>query len=100
MMMVDDPESERRTPVPIENSEFPINCDQVIVAIGQGPNSILTEESEIDTDVDGKILIDNKFRTSINKVFAGGDIIEGETTVIKAMGDGKKAATEIHEFLS
>ncbi|MFT4297805.1 MAG: FAD-dependent oxidoreductase, partial [Candidatus Woesearchaeota archaeon] len=92
--------SGRRRPVALKGSEFIVECDQVIIAIGQSPNPILTENSEMQITEKGKIVVDENWMTSIPGVFAGGDIIEGETTVIKAMGDGKKAAEKIHAFLN
>jgi len=93
-------ESGRRRPVAIKGSEFTVECDQIIVAIGQGPNPLLTKDTGLDKTKKGKLEVDEKLNTNDPKVFAGGDIIEGETTVIKAMGDGKKAAVAIDEFLS
>ena len=93
-------DSGRRRPVPIENSEFTLECDQVIIAIGQGPNPLLTKDSDLEKTKKGKLTTNDKQQTSDPMIFAGGDIIEGETTVIKAMGDGKKAAVAIDEFLS
>jgi NADPH-dependent glutamate synthase beta subunit-like oxidoreductase len=100
MMLEEDEESGRRKPVPIENSEFKMECDQVIMAIGQGPNPILTKEGEMEMNSKGKLIVDSMLRTSQSPLFAGGDIVEGEATVIKAMGDGKKAAEAIHNFLT
>jgi glutamate synthase (NADPH) small chain len=92
--------SGRRRPIPIKDSEFIINCDQLIVAIGQSPNPILTDDSNLNITKKGKIIVDENWMTSIPGIFAGGDIIEGETTVIKAMGDGKKSAQKIHNYLN
>lgn len=99
MMLEEEDESGRRKPVAMENSEFCVECDQLIMAIGQGPNQLL-KDSGLVTDSHKKIIVDAGFKTNVPQVFAGGDIIEGETTVIKAMGDGKKAALSIHEYLS
>jgi len=92
----------RRKPVPIEESYFNIECDQVIIAIGQGPNPLLTKSSNLETDEKGYLKVDENLMTSMIGVFAGGDIIGGEgkngATVIKAMGDGKKAAKSIDDF--
>ncbi len=93
-------ESGRRRPVPIKESEFTIDCDQVIIAIGQGPNPLLTKDGALDITKKGKLTINESLQTSDPMIFAGGDIIEGETTVIKAMGDGKQAAKAIDEFLN
>jgi glutamate synthase (NADPH) small chain len=100
-MKLGEPDSSgRRSPVAIEGSEFVIECDQIIIAIGQAPNPILTEDTGLDITKKGKIVVDENQMSSISGIFAGGDIIEGETTVIKAMGDGKKAAEKIHSYLS
>ncbi|MBO7222427.1 MAG: FAD-dependent oxidoreductase, partial [Clostridia bacterium] len=88
--------SGRRRPVEIPNSEYEIPCDQVIVALGTSPNPIiknsmpaleLTERGTIKTDEDG--------RTSIPRLYAGGDASTGSATVILAMGAGKKSAKAI-----
>lgn len=84
----------RRKPVPIENSEFIIETDLVIVAIGlQANQTLLSTVAELKTNKWGEIEVDkNTMETSIPKVFAGGDIVGGEGTIIEAMGMGKKAA--------
>lgn len=93
-------ESGRRRPVPIEGSEFTIEVDEVIVAIGQSPNPLFAQTTpELKVDKHGCIIVDDKQMTSIPGVFAGGDITTGADTVISAMGAGKKAAKEIDEFL-
>lgn len=89
----------RRKPEPIEGSEFTIECDAVIVAIGQGPNPLLTKESKIGHNDSGYMIVDENLMTSLPGVFAGGDIVGGDegsgATVINAMGQGKKAAKAI-----
>ncbi len=93
--------SGRRRPVPIINSEFTIECDEVIVAIGINPNPLLTHTTpELKLNKFGYIETDDDLRTSIPGVFAGGDIVRGAATVILAMGDGKKAAAKIHDYLT
>jgi glutamate synthase (NADPH/NADH) small chain len=89
----------RKTPVPIENSEFVIKCQQVIIAIGQGPNPLLVKSLKLDQDSRGYLFTDERMQTSDPIIFAGGDIVKGAATVIKAMGDGKKAAKAIDEYL-
>ena len=89
----------RRTPEQIEGSEFTIECDQIIIAIGQSPNSLLTKEAGIKTGGKGNIIIDERFKTSKSMVFAGGDIISGSSTIIKAISDGKNAAIFIDKLL-
>jgi len=100
MMLSEEDVDGRKTAIPIENSEFIIDCGQVIIAIGQGPNPLLVKNTKLNQDSRGRLFVDEKKQTSDAKIFAGGDIIKGEATVIKAMGDGKKAAQSIHEYLS
>lgn len=93
-------ESGRKRPVPIEGSEFGIHVDGVIFAIGQKPNRMLFDEiSHLKISQKGTIVVDEKFRTSLEGVFAGGDAVRGEATVVLAMGDGKQAARHIHAYL-
>ena len=93
--------SGRRRPVPIPGSEFVIDCDLVIVAIGIGANPLLTKTTPgLKLNKWGYIETDENLMTSIPGVFAGGDIVRGAATVILAMGDGKKAAQNIHNYLS
>ncbi len=93
--------SGRRRPVPIKNSEFILDCDTVIVAVGQNPNPLLAKAMpDLKTNDNGTIQVDENFMTNIPGVFAGGDIITGADTVISAMGAGKKAALAIDRFIS
>jgi glutamate synthase (NADPH/NADH) small chain len=93
-------ESGRRRPVPIANSNFILDVDTVIVAIGQSPNPLLARvTSNLKANKDGAIAVDKNFMTSIPGVFAGGDIITGADTVISAMGAGKKAAVAIDKYI-
>ncbi len=94
-------DSGRRRPIPIEGSEFLIDCDLVIVAIGISANPLLTQATpDLKTNKWGYIEADENLTTSIPGVFAGGDIVRGSATVILAMGDGKTAARNIDKFLS
>jgi glutamate synthase (NADPH/NADH) small chain len=99
MMLGEKDETGRRSPIPITGSEFIIDCDQVIVAIGQGPNPLLIRKTDLELGERGTLFVDENNRTSNEKIFAGGDIISGEATVIKAIADGKKAAKEIDNYL-
>ncbi len=99
MMLGEPDESGRRRPMPIDGSEFNIECDQVIVAIGQGPNPILIDQLGVEITPRGSILVDAGCRTSRPGIFAGGDIASNEATVIKAMGMGKVAAKSIHDWV-
>jgi glutamate synthase (NADPH/NADH) small chain len=93
-------ESGRRRPVPIKGSEFTMDTDTVIVAIGRTPNPIIQRTTEgLAVTKWGTIVADENGKTSLEGVYAGGDIVTGEATVISAMGAGKKAAKAIHEFL-
>lgn len=93
--------SGRRRPVPIKRSEFIMDIDTVVVAVGRTPNPIIQSTTKgLETTKWGTIIADEKTgQTSIQGVFAGGDIVTGEATVISAMGAGKRAARAIHEYL-
>jgi glutamate synthase (NADPH) small chain len=94
-------DSGRRRPVPIKGSEFELEIDTVIIAIGNGPNPILLETIDgLKLNRWGNIQADEKtFRTNIQDIFAGGDIVTGAATVIAAMGAGKQAAKSIDKYL-
>jgi len=94
-------ESGRRRPCPVKGSEFVMDVDTVIVAIGRTPNPIIQRTTEgLETTKWGTIVVkDESGKTSLEGVYAGGDIVTGEATVISAMGAGKKAARAIHEYL-
>ncbi len=92
--------SGRRRPVEIKNSEFEIEMDTVIVAIGNGSNPLVTQTTpKLKTDKRGNVIVDEAGATSIEGVFAGGDIVLGAATVILAMGEGRKAAKAINKYL-
>jgi glutamate synthase (NADPH/NADH) small chain len=94
-------ESGRRRPVPVKGSEFVMDTDTVIVAVGRTPNPIIQSTTEgLAVTKWGTIVVDENGKTSIEGVYAGGDIVTGEATVISAMGAGKKAARAIHEYLT
>lgn len=93
-------ESGRRRPMPIKGSEFTMDVDTVIVAIGRTPNPIIQSTTDgLQVTKNGTIVADENGKTSIEGVYAGGDIVTGEATVISAMGAGKKAARAIHEYI-
>ena len=93
--------SGRRRPVPKEGCYFTIDTDLVIVAIGGQANPLLTKSVPgLKLNKWGNIVADEKGRTSCEAVWAGGDIVTGSATVIEAMGAGKQAAKDIHEYLS
>ena len=92
--------SGRRRPAPVKDSNFVLDVDTVIVAIGQNPNPLLPKVTPgLKTKEDGTIWVDKNFMTSIPGVFAGGDIISGADTVISAIGAGKKAALAIDRYI-
>lgn len=94
-------ESGRRRPVEIPNSNFILEMDTVIEAIGTEANKfLLSQFPDLKTNKYGYIITDEYGQTSNPKVFAGGDIVTGSATVILAMGAGKKAAQGIMKFLS
>lgn len=94
-------ESGRRRPVPIEGSEFFMEVDTVIVAIGNDPNPLIPRTTpELSVHKWGGLIIDEKGMTSLDRVYAGGDIVRGSATVILAMGDGRKAAEAINKKLA
>ena len=94
-------ESGRRRPIEIEGSEFIIDVDTVIIAIGQSPNPLLKDTTKgLDTHSWGGIIVDeDTLATSKQGVYAGGDAVTGAATVILAMGAGKQAAKSIDEAL-
>ena len=92
--------SGRRRPERVPGSEFEIPCDVFIVAIGTRANPLLTHSTpELKVNPKGYLEVDEAGMTSIPGVFAGGDIVRGAATVILAMGDGKRAAGAIHDYL-
>jgi glutamate synthase (NADPH/NADH) small chain len=91
----------RRRPVPLVGSEFVIPADVVVVSIGNGPNPLVPRSTpQILTNKWGNITADkDSAKTTMRGVWAGGDIVLGAATVILAMGEGRKAAKSMHEFL-
>jgi glutamate synthase (NADPH) small chain len=93
--------SGRRSPVPVEGSEFVSPFDAVIVALGNESNPLLAQTtSELAVDRKGHVTVDASQATSIPAVFAGGDIVLGAATVILAMGEGRAAAASINKLLA
>ena len=92
--------SGRRSPVAIKGSEYILDVDMVVMAIGQGPNPLIKQTTpNLEVNKRGNIVADEAGATSIPGVFAGGDIVTGAATVISAMGAGKRAAVAIDEYL-
>jgi glutamate synthase (NADPH/NADH) small chain len=93
--------SGRRRPVAIAGSEFVLECDAVVVAIGARANPLLTATCpDLKLNRWGNIEVDDQGMTSISGIFAGGDIVRGAATVILAMGDGKRSALAIDAYLT
>ena len=92
--------SGRRRPVVVEGSEFTVECDCVIMALGTSPNPLIKNTTEgLETQKWGGIIADERGQTSREGVFAGGDAVTGAATVILAMGAGKAAAEAIDEYI-
>ena len=90
--------SGRRSPVPTGET-IDVECDSVIVAIGRGPSTFLQKKAGIKTGSKGSIAIDVRSMTSLPGVFAAGDVVTGESLVVKAMAKGREAAQNLHEYL-
>ncbi len=101
MELVPDEKGGRPKPKPVPNSEHIIECDIVVQAVGQGPNPLAYQ------DIPGLKIdkwqnlstVDSKFRTNVEGVFAGGDVVNGGDTVVRAIRHGREAAEAIHEYL-
>ena len=94
-------EKGRRRPVPIKDSEFVIDANAVIIAIGTSPNPLIKNTTKgLEVNSHGGIIVNEEGLTSRESVYAGGDAVTGAATVILAMGAGKSAAVGIDEFLS
>lgn len=92
--------SGRRSPIPVEGSEFVMPIDAVLISIGNSSNPLIRQTTPgLEYNRKGNIAIDDCCRTSLPGVYAGGDIVLGAATVILAMGQGRKAAKAIHEDL-
>lgn len=93
--------SGRRSPVEMPGSDFILDCDLVIIAIGTNPNPLITKSyDKLKTTKKGTLLVDESLMTSVENVYAGGDAVTGAATVILAMGAGKKAAKTIIDKLT
>ncbi len=94
-------ESGRRSPVEVAGSEFEIECDTVIMALGTSPNPLIASTTEgLERNRRGCLVATEEGATTREGVFAGGDAVTGAATVILAMGAGRKAAKAIHEYLN
>jgi len=101
MRLGEPDESGRRRPIPIEGSEFTLDADTVIVAIGQRPNPIAVRGDEKIRLTSHETIVANSETGETDRpgVFAAGDIVTGNATVISAMGGGRRAAQAINRFL-
>ncbi len=94
-------DSGRRRPVAIEGSEFEIDLDTVIVAIGNDSNPLIRQTTPgLETNRWGNIVVDEAGKSSLDRIYAGGDIVLGAATVILAMGEGRKAAAAMNKMLA
>ena len=91
--------SGRRRPIVEPGSEFEVEADMVVYAIGTNANPVIGQTSRLSLDKRGYIATDAELATSIPGVFAGGDIVTGAATVIEAMGAGRRAARAMKAFL-
>jgi glutamate synthase (NADPH/NADH) small chain len=92
--------SGRRSPVLIPGSEYVFDCDTVIVALGNESNPLIAKTTEnLKIDRRGRIVVNEEQKTSLERVYAGGDIVLGAATVILAMGEGRRAAAAINQLL-
>ena len=94
-------DSGRRRPIPIEGSEFEMEVDTVIMALGTSPNPLVFVDAEgLERRKWGTVVADEATgRTTMPRVWAGGDVVTGAATVVSAMGAGKRAAADIGRFL-
>lgn len=92
-------ETGRRKPIPIEGSEFTMDIDIVLVAIGQSVDENFTKSLGVKVGRGGLIVVDENMKTSVEGVYAGGDIVNGGDTVVRAIGDAKRAAESIDRYL-
>ena len=94
-------ESGRRSPSPVEGSNYMLDVDTVIMAIGTSPNPLIKNTTKgLEVNAHGGIIVNEDGLTSREGVYAGGDAVTGAATVISAMGAGKTAAKAIDEYLS
>ena len=93
-------ESGRRRPIEDPHTSFDMDIDEVIFAIGTSPNPLIFSTSDLASTSHGCVIIDEKGRTSLNHIYAGGDVVSGSATVILAMEAGRKAAKSILESIN
>lgn len=89
----------RRSPEPVRGKEFEMKSSAVFLAVGRGPDSFLQKKVGLKMGKKNSIAVDDHYKTSMNGVFAAGDVTTGETLVVRAMGSGRNAAQRVHEYL-
>ena len=101
VMELSEPDaSGRRSPVPVEGKTVTLDVDQVIVAVGVSPNPLVPKSIEgLELGRKNTIVVNDGMQSSRSEIFAGGDIVRGGATVILAMGDGRRAAQNMHDYL-
>ncbi len=100
MRLCEPDASGRCRPEPIPGSEFTVELDTVIIALGTSPNPLIAQTTpELKTAKHGNLIVDDKYQTTMPGVFGGGDAVTGSATVIQAMGAGKIAARSIDEYI-
>ena len=101
MELGEQDQSGRRRPIPIKDSEYIIPIDTVVIAIGQSPNPLIQQTTKgLEVTRWGTIIADEEtMQTSLEGVYAGGDVVSGAATVISAMGAGKRAAAAMISYL-
>lgn len=92
-------QSGRRHPEPVPGKEFKMQCSSILLAIGRGPDSFLQKQAGLKMGKHNSIAINDNYKTSMEGVFAAGDVTSGETLVVKAMESGREAAQRVHEYL-
>ena len=93
--------SGRRSPVPVEGQTVTLDIDLAIVSVGVSPNPIVPNSVKgLEISKKGTIVVGDDMQSNIPFLYAGGDIVRGGATVILAMGDGRRAAAEMHAQFS
>lgn len=100
MVMGSPDQSGRAAPVPVENSEYQIPCDRVIMALGTDPSPLIQQAASGIFDSKGRIIVDDDCATATEGVFAGGDAVSGAATVVLAIKAGKKAAQSAIAYIN
>ncbi len=99
MQLTAPDETGRRKPIPVPEKAFKMKSSSVLLAVGRHPNSFLTKRAGLKIGKNNSIAINSEHKTSIEGVFAAGDVTTGDTLVVKAMSSGREAAQRVHEYL-